>query len=138
MQASDSKTTVLLRRPGYVMRKLCRVFLPFLESQPDLSDIDAVLCEYIELQWARGESLYFISDGLSGLHFFWPELRGILRNAWRYFKTWRRIEAPARAPPITVTCWLRLRLAVPCILISLALLVCWQLVSMASCAQVNS
>ena len=57
MQASDSKTTVLLRRPGYVMKKAVSRPLPFLESQPDLSDIDAVLCEYIELQWARGESL---------------------------------------------------------------------------------
>lgn len=76
--------------------------LPFLESHQDLSDIDAILCDYIELQWSQGESLYFISDGLSGLHFYWPEIRGHLRNAWRCFKTWRRIEAPARAPPLTV------------------------------------
>lgn len=75
--------------------------LPFLEAQRDLADLDGVLCEYIELQWARGTSLYFISDGLSGLHFFWPELRGVLRNSWRMFKNWRRIESPVRAPPIT-------------------------------------
>ena len=75
--------------------------LPFLEAQKDLHDLDAVICEYIELQWARGTSLYSISDGLSGLHFFWPEIRGLLRNSWRMFKNWRRIEAPVRAPPIT-------------------------------------
>eukprot|EP00435_Cladocopium_sp_Y103_P049676 s2058_g15.t1 len=76
--------------------------LPFLEAQNDLSNLDLVLCDYIEMMWTKGESLYFISDGLSGLHFFWPEMRGLLRNAWRMFKNWRRIEAPIRAPPITV------------------------------------
>lgn len=76
--------------------------LPFLEAQKDLTNLDLVLCDYIELQWARGESLYFIADGLSGLHFYWPEVRGILRNAWRMFRNWRRIESPVRAPPITL------------------------------------
>eukprot|EP00435_Cladocopium_sp_Y103_P024855 s3415_g6.t1 len=76
--------------------------LPFLDAQRDWSNLDSVLCDYIELQWSRGESLYFIADGLSGLHFFMPDLRGLLRNSWRLFKDWRRIEAPARAPPITV------------------------------------
>lgn len=76
--------------------------LPYLEAQKDLNNLDLILCDYIELQWSRGESLYFISDGLSALHFFMPDLRGMLRNAWKMFKDWRRIEAPARAPPITV------------------------------------
>lgn len=76
--------------------------LPYLEASPQLDDIDSVLCEYIEAQWARGESLNMIADGLSGLHFFWPELRGTLRNAWRMFKSWRRVEAPCRAPPMTI------------------------------------
>jgi integrase len=76
--------------------------LPFLEAQEDLTHLDFILCDYIELQWAKGESLYFIADGLSGLHFFWPELRGLLRNAWRMFKCWRKIEAPAGAAPLTV------------------------------------
>ena len=75
--------------------------LPFLELQADLSNLDFILCDYIELQWTRGESLHFIADALSGLHFYWPELKGALRNAWRMFKCWRRIEAPHRAPPIT-------------------------------------
>ena len=53
------------------------------------------------MEWAKETSLYVIADGLSGLHFFWPELRGLLRNSWRMFKNWRRIEAPVRAPPLT-------------------------------------
>eukprot|EP00435_Cladocopium_sp_Y103_P042764 s872_g11.t2 len=76
--------------------------VPFLEAQKDLTFLDDVICEWIEAQWARGESVNFIADTLSGLHFYWPELRGQLRVAWRLFKQWRRIEAPSRAPPITV------------------------------------
>lgn len=76
--------------------------LPFLESQGSLADLDGVVCDWIELEWARGESIGWIADALSGLHFFWPALRGTLRNAWKMFKSWRRIEAPQRAPPITL------------------------------------
>lgn len=75
--------------------------LPTLESCPSFQDYDIYLCEWIEAQWARGEPLCHISDALSGLHFFMPETRGKLKLAWRMFKDWRKIEAPARAPPIT-------------------------------------
>ena len=78
--------------------------LPFLEQQPTLNNLDGVICDFIELQWSRGESVGMIADVLSGLHFYWPELRGLLRQAWRLFKSWRRIESPQRAPPLTV--WL--------------------------------
>ena len=75
--------------------------LPFLECQDNLTRLDDIICEWIEAQWARGESVNCIADALSGLHFFWPEIRGTLREAWRLFKQWRRVEAPSRAPPIT-------------------------------------
>eukprot|EP00435_Cladocopium_sp_Y103_P016983 s2158_g4.t1 len=76
--------------------------LPFLEAQPNLDDLDSILVEWIELQWVKGEALTYIADCLSGLHFFWPELKGLLRQAWRMFKSWRRIETPSRAPPLTI------------------------------------
>lgn len=47
------------------------------------------MCEWFELQWERGESVNFIADTLSGLHHFWPQIRGHLKEAWRLF--------PARA-----------------------------------------
>lgn len=75
--------------------------LPFLEAQPALDDLDGILCDWVEQQWARGEPLGHIADALSGLHHFWPEMKGRLREAWRLFKSWRRIEVPSRAPPIT-------------------------------------
>ena len=75
--------------------------LPFLEKQPSLQDLDGVVTDWIELEWTRGESVGWIADALSGLHFYMPELKGLLRQSWRMFRSWRRIEAPQRAPPMT-------------------------------------
>ena len=75
--------------------------LPHLEAQESLHDLDGILSDWIEWQWVRGEPLTLIADVLSGLHFFWPEIRGHLRQAWRLFKSWRRVETPSRAPPLT-------------------------------------
>jgi hypothetical protein len=59
------------------------------------------VCEWFELQWERGESVNFIADTLSGLHHFWPQIRGHLKEAWRLFRQGRKVEAPTRAPPLT-------------------------------------
>ena len=76
--------------------------IPFLESQEISGGLDGIICDWVEAQWARGESIAYIADALSGLHFFWPELKGTLRHAWRLFKNWRRIESPTEAPPMTL------------------------------------
>eukprot|EP00435_Cladocopium_sp_Y103_P009201 s976_g2.t1 len=77
------------------------LILPFLE-QHGLENCDDLICEWIELQWARGESVSVIADCFSGLHYFLPYLKGTLKQAWRLFKSWRRVETPCRAAPITV------------------------------------
>lgn len=74
--------------------------LPLLEEH-GLQDVDLLICDYLELAWCRGESVNSVADCLSGLQFFLPELRGQLRASWRLFRSWRRIEVPSRAPPIT-------------------------------------
>ena len=74
--------------------------LPFLEEH-GLVDCDQLVSEWIECQWVRGESVNVIADCLSGLHFFLPEIRGSLRQSWRLFRSWRRVETPCRAPPLT-------------------------------------
>ena len=38
------------------------LLLPHLEAQPSLADLDGVLCDWIEWQWSRGESLGVIGD----------------------------------------------------------------------------
>ena len=75
--------------------------LPFLESTADLSNLDQIVSDWIELAWTRGFGVNNIADALSGLHHFWPGIRGQLRESWRLFKSWRRIESPERAAPIT-------------------------------------
>ena len=75
--------------------------LPFLEMQEDFNDLDGIICDFIELQWARGDAVNNIADTLSGLRFFWPEIRGRIRQSWRLFRNWRRIESPQKAPPMT-------------------------------------
>ena len=76
------------------------LILPFLEEH-GLADCDQLVSEWIECQWVRGESVNVIADCLSGLHFFLPEIRGALRQSWRLFRSWRRVETPCRAPPLT-------------------------------------
>lgn len=80
-----------------------RRLLPYSEAQPDLSEgsLDEIISEWIEMEWTRGTPLSYIADSLSGLHHYWPQLKGTLRECWRLFKSWRRIEAPNRAPPLT-------------------------------------
>lgn len=43
-----------------------------------------------------------MGDGLSALHFYQPWTRRKIPHAWKLFRTWRRIEVPARAPPLTL------------------------------------
>ena len=75
--------------------------LPFLESQPSLADIDGVVADWVDFLWSKGTFVAVIADTLSGLHWYWPELKGHLRHSWKMFKSWRRIETPARAAPLT-------------------------------------
>ena len=75
--------------------------LPFLEAQDGSLSLDHVISEWVELQWVLGESVNTIADCLSGLHYFRPDLKGTLKQAWKLFSTWRRVESPSRAPPIT-------------------------------------
>ena len=102
------------RRAGYNLRvftissktkewydKAVGAILPFLEKQEGLTFLDDVVCEWMELQWGRGESANFIADTLSGLHHHWPQVRGSFKQAWRLFRQWRKAEAPCRAPPLT-------------------------------------
>ena len=60
--------------------------LPFLEKQDSLQDIDGIVTDWIEMEWARGAAVNDIADALSGLHFFMPELKGRLRQSWRMFR----------------------------------------------------
>ena len=63
------------------------------------SQFDALLCEYLEYLWSRGEGRALASDTLASLQDTSPRLRGSLPAAWRLLKTWHTSEIPNRAPP---------------------------------------
>lgn len=69
------------------------LILPFLEEQESLAFIDEVVMDWMELQWCKGETVNNIADCL---------YKGRLRQSWKLFKSWRRIESPQKAAPLTV------------------------------------
>ena len=75
--------------------------LPVLESVSNLNNLDFAVSQWVEDSWADGEALYLISDALCGLHYFEPWSKRRIPNAWRLFSTWRKMEVPSRAPPLT-------------------------------------
>lgn len=78
-----------------------RKLLPLLEKITVDHDMDEIVCQWVEKCWKTGEPLLTVGDGLSALHFYQPWTRRKLPHSWKLFRTWRRIEVPARAPPLT-------------------------------------
>lgn len=79
-----------------------RKLVPLLETVTAEHDLDEVLCQWVEKCWKVGEPLLTVGDALSALHFYQPWTRRRIPHAWKLFRTWRRIEVPARAPPLTL------------------------------------
>ena len=79
-----------------------RKVLPFVERAVNEDDLDQQVSAWVRLMWRQGEPSLTIGDGLSALHFFQPWLKRRLPHAWKLFATWRRLELPARAPPLTL------------------------------------
>ena len=77
------------------------LLLPFIEHIRNEAELDSAVAEWVELCWEDGESLYTVGNALSGLHFFEPLTKHRIPSAWRLFATWRKVEWPARAPPLT-------------------------------------
>ena len=74
---------------------------PWLERVEDLITLDELCCDWVIRMWKRGEPLLVVGDGLSALHFFQPFTKRNIPHAWKLFATWRKLEVPARAPPLT-------------------------------------
>ena len=78
-----------------------RELLPIVEKTQHLSHLDDNVRAWIENQWSAGQTLSFVSDALCGLHHFEPNTKRCIPGAWKLFRTWRKLEAPNRAPPFT-------------------------------------
>ena len=69
--------------------------LPALETADSMEELDPLCEEWIEAAWVSGTPLGLIGDALCGIHFFWPQVKGHLRGAWRLYKNWRKLKSPS-------------------------------------------
>lgn len=77
--------------------------LPVIVDIGHLIDLDEKVTNWIQQRWEAGDSLHVVSDALCGLHYFEPWTRRGIPTSWRVFSTWRKLESPSRAPPVTDT-----------------------------------
>lgn len=75
--------------------------LPEIMNIDSLIDLDMVTANWIQKCWEKGDPLHQISDALCGLHHFEPWTKRQLPLSWKMFSTWRKLESPDRAPPLT-------------------------------------
>ena len=75
--------------------------LPLVERADTMEDLDDLVSEWIQGQFSKGYPLNIVSDCLCGMHLFLPSTKRKLPASWKMFGTWRKIEIPSRAPPIT-------------------------------------
>ena len=74
---------------------------PYLDRISHDHQLDDIVSLWVTDAWQSGEPLLLTGDGLSALHYFQPWTRRMIPQAWKLFRTWRNIEVPSRAPPLT-------------------------------------
>ena len=65
-----------------------------------LTDLDAILAEYVNVMYQNGDSLTQAGWLLSGLRRFLPEVRFRIPTAQQYYQNWVRDHVPFRAVPL--------------------------------------
>lgn len=80
-------------------------FFKFLKEESltlprELSQLDALVCDYIERLCASGTRRAQANDTVAGLQDLQPSVRGKLPGTWRLLKTWSINEIANRAPPL--------------------------------------
>jgi len=73
-----------------------------LQLPREYSQLDGLLCDYLEHLWSSGEGRGLASDTLASLQDTSPRVKGHIPGAWRLLKTWHVNEIPCRAPPLPV------------------------------------
>lgn len=108
VERREARKGLALRDAGVTDKTRCAYFvalsllMPFIENVQSESELDLSCAEWVELAWEDGESLYTVGNALSGLHFYEPMTKRKIPSAWRLFATWKKLEWPARAPPLTL------------------------------------
>jgi len=99
---------VVLRDAGVTPKTQQRYFvalnklLPILVGVTSSLTMDEAIADWMQERWEDGESLHIVSDALCGLHHYYePWTKRQIPQSWRLFATWRKLEGPDRAPPLT-------------------------------------
>ena len=101
------RRNVVLRDAGVTPKTQQRYFialnklLPILTGVASSLSMDEAIADWIQERWEDGESLHIVSDALCGLHHYEPWTKRQIPQSWRLFATWRKLEGPDRAPPLT-------------------------------------
>lgn len=106
-ERQEQRKNIVLRDAGITKKTQERYYhglhhlLKFIGDVHSTLDLDENICDWIQHCWETGESLHVVSDGLCGLHHFEPWTKRTIPMAWKVFATWRKLESPDRAPPLT-------------------------------------
>ena len=63
--------------------------------------LDQQMCAYVEWLWNEGEGMGAGNNLVAAVQYF-LQVRGKFPGCWALLKTWRKLEMPARAPPMLV------------------------------------
>ena len=74
--------------------------LPLVQLATTDEDLDDRISKWVQEQWNKGATIYKINMALCGLQHFLPSVKGTLKQSWKHFQTWRKVEVPSRAPPL--------------------------------------
>ena len=85
--------------------KALKAFFDFLSTNSlslphRKTDLDPLVCDYIEHMWSNGVGRGQANDTVAALQDQQANLRGQLPGAWRLLRTWSHNEIPNRAPPL--------------------------------------
>ena len=94
------ETVSITPRTRELYTRQVRKVIHIVEKASSDTNLDDRLSTWVQQRWEKGTPLYKVSATLCGLHFFLPWTKRKLPQCWRLHAVWRRIELPARAPPI--------------------------------------
>ena len=89
-------------------RKACVWFFQICETfqwtlPQEYLEFDELVSDAIEYAWGEGEGRSLAGNLLSGLENSVPLLRGALKESWKLWRQWGKLEIPNRAPPLNLT-----------------------------------
>ena len=86
-------------------QRALHVFFTWMQNEglalpEEPSELDMIICSFIEECWQEGEGRGLAADVVCGVQWTSPLMKRQLNGSWALLKAWQRTELPARAPPM--------------------------------------